>query len=439
MNHHAESRREWLRRLGLSAACYPFVCNLPSLGSPSSSGRKRRLVIMFTPNGVIPEAFWPAEAGPLTRLENILAPLEPYRDQTLVLQGISNAIKGPGDNHVRGITCLLTGIEMLPGNFRPSGASSQFGWGGGISIDQEIKRFLQGRPQSRTRFGSLEFGVVVRDQAMPYSRMVYAGANKPIPPINDPYQMLQKLYGQVENRPDLQSVLDPLADDFRRIEAVVGSEDRRLIREHAEFVRRIETQLAEAGRVAAEQRPPALDPPVPVTNDHMPALVRMQMELLVNSLAADFTRVATIQFSGSSAAPHSKWLGIPDGHHTLSHEDTPEAVDKLTRIDTWHCEQLAFLVKRLAETPEPDGRGTLLDNTTVIWTNELGHGKSHSLTNIPFVLVGGGLGFTAGRAVHFDDVPHNRLLLAIAHALGHELDHFGSRLHCADGPLTGLV
>lgn len=439
MNQHAESRREWLRGLGLSAAVYPFVCNLPSLGFAGTLGRKRRLVIMFTPNGVIPAAFWPRESGRLTRLENVLAPLDPYRDRTLVLKGISNAIKGPGDNHVRGITCLLTGAEMLPGNFRPSGASSQFGWGGGISIDQEIKRFLQGRPASRTRFGSLEFGVVVRDQATPYARMVYAGANKPIPPINDPYRMFDKLYGQVENRADLQSVLDPLADDFRTIEAVVGSEDRRLVREHAEFVRKIETQLAEADRSAAAQRPPAIDPPVPVTNDHMPALVRMQIELLVNSLVADFTRVATIQFSGSSASPHSKWLGIDDGHHTLSHEGTPEAQEKLTRIDTWHCEQLAFLVKRLAETPEPDGQGMLLDNTTVIWTNELGNGKSHSLDNIPFVLVGNGLGFEAGRALQFDGAPHNRLLLAIAHAMGHELEHFGSRPHCEEGPLTGLA
>jgi len=439
MKLHAESRREWLRRLGLSAAVYPFVCNLPSLGFASSVGRKQRLVIMFTPNGVIPEAFWPAEAGPLARLAQVLAPLDPYRDRTLVLKGISNAIKGPGDNHVRGITCLLTGTEMLPGNYRPSGASSQFGWGGGISIDQEIKQFLQGRPESRTRFGSLEFGVVVRDQATPYARMVYAGANKPIPPVNDPYQMLNKLYGQMENRADLESVLDPLAEDFRQLEAMVGSEDRRLVREHAEFVRSIEKQLAEAGRSASEQRPPVLDPPVPVTNDHMPALVRMQIELVVNSLAADFTRVATIQFSGSSAAPHSKWLGIDDGHHTLSHEDTPEAKDKLTRIDTWHCEQLAFLVQRLAETPEPGGQGTLLDNTTVVWTNELGHGKSHSLDNIPFVLVGDGLGFKTGRALQFDNLPHNRLLLAIAHALGHELEHFGSRPHCVDGPLTGLA
>jgi len=439
MNQRHENRRDWLRRLGLSAAVYPFVCNVPSLGFGNSAGRKQRLVIMFTPNGVIPEAFWPAEAGPLARLEKVLAPLDPYRDRTLVLKGISNAIKGPGDNHVRGITCLLTGTEMLPGNFRPSGASSQFGWGGGISIDQEIKRFLQGRAESRTRFGSLEFGVVVRDQATPYARMVYAGANKPIPPVNDPYQMLEKLYGRMENRADLESVLDPLADDFRKLETVVGSEDRRLVREHAEFVRRIERQLAEASRSAAEQRPPALDPPVPVTNDHMPALVRMQIELLVNSLAADFTRVATVQFSGSSAAPHSKWLGIDDGHHTLSHEDTPEAKEKLIRIDSWHCEQLAFLVQRLAETPEPGGQGVLLDNTTVIWTNELGYGKSHSLDNIPFVLVGAGLNFKAGRALQFDNVPHNRLLLAIAHAMGHELEHFGSRPHCADGPLTGLA
>lgn len=432
------TRRDFLRHLGISSAAFPFICNLPSLGFENSQGRKQRLVIMFTPNGVIRENFWPKEVGPITQLENILAPLDPFRDRTLVLNGVCNQVGGPGDRHMRGISCLLTGVEMLKGNYR-SGANSPAGWAGGISIDQELKAFLQSRPETQTRFGSLEFGVVVREQAVPYSRMVYAGPNKPIPPINDPYLMLKKLYGQVEDQEDLESVLDPLVDDFKKIEKLVSREDRQLIREHAAFVRKIEEQLAAAGRDPVRQLPPELDPPVPVTNDHLPQLAKMQIDLLVNSLAADFTRVATLQFTGSSASPHIKWLGIEEGHHTLSHESSEEAIDKLTRIDTWHCEQLAYFAKRLAETPEPGGTGTMLDNTTIIWTNELGHGKSHSLDNIPFVLVGDGLGFDMGRSLKYNGVPHNRLLLSIANSMGHSIEHFGNPKYCSDGPLTGLI
>ena len=88
-----------------------------------------------------------------------------------------------------------------------------------------------------------------------------------------------------------------------------------------------------------------------------------------------------------------RWLEIEEGHHALSHEpDSNEEVqEKLTRINTWYCEQLAYLAGRLADTPEPGGDGSLLDNTLIVWTNELGKGNSHTLNDIPFVLVGGGL------------------------------------------------
>jgi hypothetical protein len=100
---------------------------------------------------------------------------------------------------------------------------------------------------------------------------------------------------------------------------------------------------------------------------------------------------------------------------------------------------MAYLAKRLAETPEPGGSGTLLDNTLIVWTNELGKGNSHTLDNIPLVMVGGGLDFRMGRSLKYPKLPHNRLLLALAHALGHELKSFGNPDYCGDGPLTGLV
>jgi hypothetical protein len=133
-----------------------------------------------------------------------------------------------------------------------------------------------------------------------------------------------------------------------------------------------------------------------------------------------------------------RWLGIDDAHHTLSHEpnDKIAAQEKLTKIDKWFCEQLAYMAKRLSETPEPGGNGSLLDNTLIVWTNELGEGNSHSLDNIPFVLVGGGLDFKMGQSLKFDRTPHNRLLVALANGFGHDIKTFGNPNFCGAGALT---
>jgi hypothetical protein len=135
-----------------------------------------------------------------------------------------------------------------------------------------------------------------------------------------------------------------------------------------------------------------------------------------------------------------RWLGIEEGHHELSHEpdNNDKAVEKLTKINKWFCEQMAYLAKRLSETPEPGGQGSLLDNTLIVWTNELGKGNSHTLDNIPFVLVGGGLDFKMGRSLNYKRAAHNRLLLSLAHGFGHPIKTFGNPDFCKDGVLTGL-
>ena len=97
------------------------------------------------------------------------------------------------------------------------------------------------------------------------------------------------------------------------------------------------------------------------------------------------------------------------------------------------------MAKRLAETPEPGGPGTMLDNTTIVWTNELGKGNSHTLDNIPFVLVGNGLDFKMGRSIQYSKLSHNRLLLSLAHGMGHRIDEFGNPDFCLDGPLPDLT
>ena len=434
------TRREFLRDLGIGAAAYPFLLNLPSLAFASEPRRKQRLIVMFSPNGIVPKAFWPDEEGDKSAFKEILSPLEPFRDKTLILKGVCDKVRGDGDNHMRGIGCLLTGVELFPGNIQ-GGSHTPAGWSSGISIDQEIKNFLQKDPATRTRFGSLEMGVMVPDKADTWTRMSYAGPNKPIAPVDNPYQTFSKLYGRMKDQESLRSILDDLQDDLRKVESKLSPEDRQILDEHATFVREMEQELKAAPGRDLGHAVPELEPGVKEENDNMPRISKMQIDLLVHSFAADFARVATFQFTNSVGGAKMHWLGVNEGHHELSHEpdDNKTAQEKLTKINKWYCEQLAYLTKKLAETPEPGGPGSLLDNTLIVWTNELGKGNSHTLDNIPFVLVGNGLDFKMGRSLKQKMVPHNRLLLSLAHGFGHKIEKFGNPDYCGGGPLADLV
>jgi hypothetical protein len=134
------TRRELLHRLGVGTAVLPFLGNLPSLALAGANGPKRRLVIVFSPDGVVKKNFWPTDAGPFTTpppvvqplpLPPILEPLEPFRERLLTLKGVNNVIKGDGDGHMRGIGCLLTGVELFPGNIQ-GGSDTPAGWSSGL-------------------------------------------------------------------------------------------------------------------------------------------------------------------------------------------------------------------------------------------------------------------------------------------------------------------
>lgn len=435
--HSRLTRRHFLRNLGISAAALPFLGGLPSLTGAPLPQRRQRLVIMFSPNGTLPNEFWPDEEGECFAFKTILKPLEPFGDKTLLLNGIYNKVRGDGDSHMRGMSCLLTGSELLPGNIQ-GGSDTPAGWASSISIDREIKNFLQSRPETRTRFGSLEFGVAVPDRADPWTRMCYAGANQPIAPVDNPYDMFGKLYGQMKDKESLVSVLDDVRDDLKRVSSKLSARDKMLLERHLTLVRELEQELQNTDSNAELQHPvPELDPSIELVNDNTPQISRMQIDLLVNSLANDMTRVGTLQYMRSVGQARMRWLGVEEGHHTLSHEPdkNESSQDKLRRINTWFCGEFAYLAKRLSETPEPTGEGNMLDNTLLVWTNELGKGNSHTLENIPCVLVGGGAGFKMGRSLKLDKVAHNRLWVTLANAMGHHITTFGKAELCNGGPL----
>lgn len=391
---------------------------------------------MFSPNGTIPDAFWPDEPGETFELKRILEPLAPYRDRLMTLKGISNQIRGDGDSHMRGMSCLLTAKELFPGNIQ-GGSHTPAGWCSGISIDQEIGNFFQKDARTATRFSALTMGVAVPHRADPWTRWSYGGPNDPIAPIDNPYQLFSRLYGQMEDQEMAHSVLDFLKEDLRKATRLVSREDRALLEAHADFVREMELEMESLGKQELVHPVPELDPGIVIDNDNIPQISRMQTDLLVNALANNMTRVASLQFTNSVGNARMTWLGISEGHHALSHDPdlNTESKEKLTQINVWFAEQLARLAKKLDAIPEPGFAGSMLDHTTIIWTNELGKGNSHTLNDIPFVVLGGGLGFRTGRALEFDKQPHNRLWMSCAHAVGHRVDHFGNPDLSADGPL----
>ena len=434
---NAIHRRQFVQRLGLSAASLPFLMGLPSLGLAAPARPRQRLVVMFSPNGTLPPSYWPEEQGKDFKLKEIMSPLEAFKDRMLILRGLSNKVRGDGDGHMRGMSCLLTGIELFPGNIQ-GGSDTPAGWASGISIDQELRNYFQSKEETRTRFGSLEFGVGVTDRADPWTRMSYAGPNKPVAPISDPYQMYQKLYGQLRDKENLQSVLVDVRGDLKKVSKLISAEDRKLLTEHETLVRQMEKEVAEAGRQKLRIGPPSLAEGVADQNDNVPRLSRMQIDLLVNSFVNDMARVATLQYTKSVGMARMNWLDIKDGHHALSHEPDKDDVSqaKLLKINQWFAGELNYLAQRLADTPEPGSSGTMLDNTLIVWVNELGKGNSHTLDNIPFLLIGGGFGFQMGRSLKFDRVAHNRLHLALAHGVGHRIETFGKTSLCDGGPLN---
>lgn len=440
MNLDSIHRRSVLKKLGLTSLSLPILSQSANLFSEKAkkAAPKQRLIVMFSPNGTIPGQFWPEKMGEDFEHKTILKPLEPFHDKMLILRDLHNRVRGDGDNHMRGMSCLLTGIELFPGNVM-GGGNTPSGWPKGISIDREICDFFQSKAETRTRFGALHFGVGVQDTADPWTRMSYHGPNKPVTPLADPYDAYQKIYGNVRDKKKVRAILDDLNTDLNKIAKRLPESDRKLLIEHSKLVERMDKEYASGNSLSKlRAKPPELPEGIRNLNENIPELGRLQIDLLVNSFVNDFARVATLQYTKSVGQAKMKWLDIEDAHHTLSHEPdkNKDAYEKLVRINTWFAEELAYLLKKLDSTPEPGQSGSMLDHTLVIWTNELGKGNSHTLDHIPFVLAGNGFGFRMGRSMWCENNNHNRLLLSLAHAVGHPLETFGNPRLCKGGPLN---
>ncbi len=443
------SRRALLRGLGASALALPFV---PILNASGETAGGPRLVLLFSANGTVYSHWKPEGTGSdftcppgsiLESFEDVLPSGRKVKEMVLVLDGIRMRLGGPADPHQQGFVSMWTGCAVRPGNFT-GGSGQQAGWAGGPSVDQVIAASLD----PTIPYKSLEFGVQ-SDAGWGHrveSRMCYAGADQPITPESDPYAMFERLFASIGNPADpealrriaqKQSVIDSVMGDLTGLAGKVAAADKQKIDAHLQAVRELEKRLD--AEVSGLCEVPTLRGGIDVNaNDNFAVVAGLQRQLLVAALQCGLTRVASLQWATAVSQHIFSWLPgfgdtLADRHHEMSHNGDARLVD----VNRWYGDEFTELLKALDAVPEGDG--TMLDNTIVVWGNELATGY-HTTHRVPFVIGGGAAGYlNPGRYLDYGDVSNTRLLVSILHAMGlTDMQTFGN-LDDGSGPLPDLT
>ena len=424
------TRRAFARTLGVGALALPFLRTLQTKAQPATA--PKRFLVFFSPNGTIPDQWIPDGGETDFTFRRILEPLQPYRDQVLVLQGIDqrSSNSGPGDGHQVGMGHILTCRELLAGDTMGGCDScAPVSWASGISIDQRIANHIG----TDTPFRSVELGAMVGGSNI-WTRMCYRAGAEPIPPETNPFNAFDRLFAGLEEDPfgneqrlrEGRSVLDAVQQDFAALQSRLGREDRARLEVHLEVVRELERRLESGISIGAECRAPMLGERLDTGRvENFPQTVELQMDVMAAAFACDLTRVGSLQWTNSVGNIPFGFIGVPDRHHDLSHEgdSNTDAVNKLVEINRWYAERFAGMMERLARIPEGDG--TVLDNTVIVWVNELGKGNSHTRNDMPFVIGGSGGGALRTGRFHRYDRPHNDLWLTMLRVFGIEDESFG--------------
>lgn len=390
------SRRTFLRgvtvsgaavRLGLAPLEAMFNPNGTALAAPAGkvTGRQieSRFVIWFNGNGIL-ERYWiPRQTGPDYELTPCLAPLAPFRNDIHVITGLDNAaarLPGPGNDHHRSMSALMTGAS-----FTGRGA-------GGPSIDQVVAAEIG----KESRFRSLQIGVCQESFGESIQRnMSWADRDRPLPPEMIPHRLFDRLFGTREEHwiERKRSVLDAVREDAAALKARLGHSDQVRLDEYLTSVRELERSIAslppEYSRVVER-------PPEGGDLKDWPRIAKLQSDLLVHALASGQTRVASYMLTKCQGLSRFPWLGYTSRrHHEYTHGEveTPEGQRILRDITRWHVEEFAYLLGRLKSTPEGDG--TLLDHTCIVFVHEHAEANAHKNSGLA-VIVAGGLGLRRG-------------------------------------------
>jgi hypothetical protein len=410
-------KRPSFRRRALLGGLGGALLGLPLLEAfsgnrASAQVAPKRLVILTTPNGTNPATHWPTGSGADFELSPILSPLAAYRDQMVVLRGVDNlaAMATNVNGHTDAVRCMLTGRAAA------NQSNDDYTAGGGISVDQHIAADIG----ADSKFRSLEY-VTDHIYAHAPNYCSFYGASQPAPFEDEPRKLFDRVFGDltvapddpvaIARREDRLSVLDGAMANYAALERKLGSADRQRLAGHLDMVRDLEAQIENAVGAACDV------PGQPAEGETDPAI---GLDILVRALACDLTRVVTIRNFfwddypqlGATGSYHDDWL-----HNVTS---DPGAADMVDRVKTFQAERIASILDRLRDVPE--GEGTLLDSTLVVWVDEFCHAYAHRHDEVPWVLVSGADRFMPmGRYHHFTTpVSTNRVLNSLIAAMDAE-------------------
>jgi hypothetical protein len=428
------SRREVLRGVGTTLAL-PLLEAMTLTGCAESSRNQppRRLAFVYVPNGKHMADWTPAGTGSLSALPPILTPLQPFRSDVLVLSGLTlDSARAHGDgggDHARAMASFLTGRHP----HKTNGADLCVG----VSVDQLAARRVGGA----TRFASLEIGCEGGSSSGScdhgYScayqtNLSWRGPATPAAKEIDPRLLFERLFGTAgrdsaereRRQRDDQSILDFVAEDARQLRSKLGAADQRKLDEYFSGVRELEQRIRRAQpEVAVGQT--KYPRPVGVPSDFREHL-RLMSDLLVLAFQADLTRVATFVFANDGSNRPYRALGVSEGHHDLSHHGGDRSKQaKIQKINRFHIEQLAYLLRKLQAVK--DGEGTLLDHCMLVYGSGISDGDRHNHDDLPIVLAGKGGGtLKTGRHIRYlKETPLTNLYLSLLDRMDVNLDSFG--------------
>jgi hypothetical protein len=436
-------RRTVLRGTGAALALPVMEAMMPSssVAAELADAARKRLHVIYTPNGMMMEHWTPAATGKGYELTPILEPLKAYREKFVVISGLDHAQAealgdGAGD-HGRCCGSWLTGMHVK----KTEGADLA----SGISMDQVVaKQFGE-----ITQIPSLEMGLeppsLVGSCDTGYScaytnTLSWSSASTPLPVTVNPREIFERLFGDGDNLDAKSrlaqlkrqaSILDFVAADAKRLSSRMSANDKKKLDEYLTSVRDIERRIQKMETRGTDTAAlPAYARPTGVPDDFQEH-ARMMIDLMVLAAQADLTRVNTLMLAREVSGRSYPEIGVPDAHHALSHHgNDPEKIAKLTKINQLHMEQIAYYVKRMSETK--DGNGTLLDNTLLLAGASLADPNKHEHRNLP-TIVAGGLIPGDRHIAAAKGTPMTNMMLSMMDTLGVHVDRLGDSTGRMDG------
>jgi hypothetical protein len=438
-------RRSFLKGLGASMALPMLDAMTPSRALAAATRPPVRSAFIFVPNGVHLDNWTPKTTGANFDLPSILEPLTPVKNDLLVLSGLTHDKgrandDGPGD-HARNAGVFLTGAQPL----KSQGSEIR----AGISVDQVAARQVG----SETKFTSLELaaeggrssGKCDSGYSCAYSNNIsWRDAATPMTAETDPRLVFERLFGnqlpkemtesQARRQRYRKSILDFVLEDANRLNAKVGGDDKHKLDEYLTAVRDIEQRIerAENGvdskKISSRLRPAG----IPKGYDEH---IRLLGDMMALAFQTDATRVASFMFARAGSNRTYRPIGVSEGHHSLSHHQNDAGkLAKISAINRFHTQQLAYILQKLKSIREGDG--TLLDNCMIVYGSGISDGNKHNNENLPVLVAGkGGGSILTGRHMRCpSETPMANLFLSMLDRMGAQVDRFGD----SAGRLRGL-